>query len=61
MYQQQIWPSNAIDMPLVAITTCAHETAMSVYVPHIRSVQLTMSPLELVYIHFTLLTCALSK
>ena len=37
---------------------CTYDTSMSVYIPHINSMQSTLSAQTLVYIHFTLLTCA---
>ena len=40
------------------ITSCPHETAVSVYIPDMNIMIYTMSPQALVYIHFTLLTNA---
>ena len=55
MYQQQIWFSNATDIQHMPIISYAHETAMSVYIPHLNSIQSAISQQALVYTHFTLL------
>ena len=39
----------APEMPGMPITSCAHETTMSVYMPHMNSMQLTMQQDTLVY------------
>ena len=50
MCEQEICLSNAIYMQHIPITSCTYETTMSVYRPHMNSVQLIMWPGALVYI-----------
>ena len=50
-----ICPSNVTYKPWMPINSSALETTMSVYMPHINSMQSTMIPRTLVYTHFTLL------
>ena len=52
MYQKQIYPSNAI---YGNYFMCRYQTPMSVYIPHMNSMQSTMSPQALVYLPFKLL------
>ena len=54
MGQQQICLSNGTYMPHMQISSSAHGTAISVYKPHMKSLQSTVCPGTLVYIHFTL-------
>ena len=56
MCQQQMCPSNAVDMSHMATTSCAHKTALSDYILHMVSMQSIIWPGSLVYLHFTLLT-----
>ena len=42
------------------ITSCVQETTMSAYIPHMNSVQSTIFPQALLYMHFTL-TYVLSR
>ena len=46
----KMWPSNDIDMSHMPIISYTHKTTMSLYVPHMNSMQLTMSPQAQVYI-----------
>ena len=55
MCQKLKCPSNAIYKPHMPISSYAHETTMSVYMPYMSSMQSTMWPGTLAYIHFTLL------
>ena len=55
IYQKLIYPLNAIHIPYMQISLCWHEATMSGYMLHITSLQSTMLPTSLVYIHFTLL------
>ena len=45
-------------MPHMQISSCAHETTMSVYMTHMNSLQSTVLPQALVYLHFTVLIYA---
>ena len=40
--------------PHVPISSYAHMTQLSVYIPHVDPLQSTMTPGTLIYIHFTL-------
>ena len=48
--------TNMPQMPHMQISSCAHETTISVDIPHMSTMQSTMSQQVLVYIQFTLLT-----
>ena len=56
MYQHWIWPLNAIDMPHMPITSCAHMRHLCQYIYFIWTQRNQQSPKALVYIYFTLLT-----
>ena len=58
MCQQQIGPSN---VTYEKQFTCRYEATMSVYILHIKSLQSTLWPETLVYIHFTLLAYTLEQ
>ena len=59
MCHEQIFTSNATDMPHMPIISCPHETTVSVYIPHMNAMKSIMSPGALIYYNFSLLTYAL--
>ena len=61
MCQQQICPSNATYVTHANYFMCRHKTTMSVYKPHMSSLQWTMIPGALIRIHFTWLAYAPEK
>ena len=48
MCHEQIFTSNATDMPHMPIISCPHETTVSVYIPHMNAMKSIMSPGSLV-------------